>query len=280
MVRGVIRPPAIELANRDLIEAHLNAVWLTEAGIELPSAIPNILELTDASLKARSDIETALTPEALTGRASAAMARVLDSVGSELGDRAPWAADRRALAQTTAERAFARFSGGFDRWRQLYAGARAQLEEANRKSEIQGLPTNERRRLRRVKHRFRSKSFCSNEEVLPATQISSHIAISRRRASCPATTSPDCHFMRTSRRANSRAARPHTCNAHGSSRSPNLGRATSCAGRSGACEGPRMDCPAVRRLRLAQPATPIRRGVGCASAGPGSRAGARPTCAL
>ena len=26
MVRGVIRPPAIELANRDLIEAHLNAV--------------------------------------------------------------------------------------------------------------------------------------------------------------------------------------------------------------------------------------------------------------
>lgn len=51
MVRGVIRPPAIELANRDLIEAHLNAVWLTEAGIELPSAIPNILELTGASLK-------------------------------------------------------------------------------------------------------------------------------------------------------------------------------------------------------------------------------------
>ena len=28
MVRGVIRPPAIELANRDLIEAHSNAVWL------------------------------------------------------------------------------------------------------------------------------------------------------------------------------------------------------------------------------------------------------------
>ena len=145
MVRGVIRPPAIELANRDLIEAHLNAVWLTEAGIELPSAIPNILELTDASLKVRPDIATALTPEELTDRASAAMARVLDSVGSELADRAPWAADRRALAQTTAERAFARFSDAFERWRQLYAGARAQLEEANRKSEIHGLPADERR---------------------------------------------------------------------------------------------------------------------------------------
>ena len=49
------------------------------------------------------------------------------------------------MAQTTAERAFARFSGAFERWRQLYAGARAQLEEANRKSEIHGLPADERR---------------------------------------------------------------------------------------------------------------------------------------
>ena len=120
-------------------------MWLTEAGIELPSAIPNILELTDASLKVRPDIAVTLTPEELIGRASAAMERVLDSVGSELDDRAPWAADRGALARSTADRAFARFSDAFDRWRQLYAGARAQLEEANRKSEIHGLPAEERK---------------------------------------------------------------------------------------------------------------------------------------
>ena len=32
MVSGIVRPPAIELANRDLIEAHLHAVWLAEIG--------------------------------------------------------------------------------------------------------------------------------------------------------------------------------------------------------------------------------------------------------
>ena len=64
---------------------------------------------------------------------------------AELADRAPWAADRGALARSTAERAFDRFSDAFGRWRQLYAGARAQLEEANRKSEIHGLPADERR---------------------------------------------------------------------------------------------------------------------------------------
>ena len=32
MVSGIVRPPAIDLANRDLIEAHLHAVWLAESG--------------------------------------------------------------------------------------------------------------------------------------------------------------------------------------------------------------------------------------------------------
>ena len=32
MVSGIVRPPALELANRDLVEAHLHAVWLAESG--------------------------------------------------------------------------------------------------------------------------------------------------------------------------------------------------------------------------------------------------------
>ena len=32
MVSGIVRPPALDLANRDLVEAHLHAVWLAEFG--------------------------------------------------------------------------------------------------------------------------------------------------------------------------------------------------------------------------------------------------------
>ncbi len=145
MVRGVVKPPAIELANRDLIEAHLNAVWLSEARVELPSDIPNILELTERKLGVRPDIAANLTPIELTQRATAAMERVLESVSVELADRAPWAADRSTFAKSTAERSFTQFSRAFDRWRQLYSGAQTQLEEANRKSEIRGLPAEERK---------------------------------------------------------------------------------------------------------------------------------------
>jgi hypothetical protein len=35
MVSGIVHPPAIDLANRDLIEAHMHAVWLAESGQEL-----------------------------------------------------------------------------------------------------------------------------------------------------------------------------------------------------------------------------------------------------
>ena len=52
---------------------------------------------------------------------------------------------RAALGEATAARAFESFSEAFGRWRQLYLGARAQLEEANRKSEMRGLPAEERK---------------------------------------------------------------------------------------------------------------------------------------
>lgn len=74
------------------------------------------------------------------------MLRVLNSIDNELTPvAAPWAIDRQALAIGTAAAAATRFSGAFDRWRQLYEGARAQLVEANRRSEMHGLSGAERR---------------------------------------------------------------------------------------------------------------------------------------
>jgi hypothetical protein len=56
MVSGIVRPPALDLANRDLVEAHLHAVWLAESGKELAYEIPRVLELPDPALPVQKDI--------------------------------------------------------------------------------------------------------------------------------------------------------------------------------------------------------------------------------
>jgi Lhr-like helicase len=146
MVSGIVRPPALELANRDLVRAHLHAIWLAESGKELAADIPHVLDLTTQALPIQEEIAHAFAAPDLNVRAAAAMRRVLDSVDAELTPAAaPWAADREAFATATADAAAKEFSEAFDRWRQLYEGARAQLKEANRKSEMHGLSAEERR---------------------------------------------------------------------------------------------------------------------------------------
>jgi len=146
MVSGIVRPPALELANRDLVEAHLHAVWLAESGKELAADIPHVLDLTSEGLPVQKEIAEALADPGLATRAAASMHRILDSIDTELTPTAaPWAADREAFANMTAAAAAADFSAAFIRWRQLYEGARAQLIDANRRSEMHGLTAAERK---------------------------------------------------------------------------------------------------------------------------------------
>lgn len=150
MVRGVVRPPALDLANYDLVKSHLHAVWLAESGQALETDIPHVLDLTDKGLPVRKDITPTLLAPSLKSMASLAMRRVLRSIESELTEQnAPWARDLDELASSVATGAFTAFSSAFDRWRQLYEGARTQLQEANRKSELHGLSAQERKEARR-----------------------------------------------------------------------------------------------------------------------------------
>lgn len=146
MVSGIVRPPALELANRDLIESHLHAVWLAESGQNLQEDIPHVLDLGDGALPIRKEIENTLSAPDLASRAHVSMLRVLKSVGAEITPaNAPWAADQEIFVQSVAGNALPRFSTAFDRWRQLYLSAHSQLTEANRKSEMHGLSSAERR---------------------------------------------------------------------------------------------------------------------------------------
>ncbi|TPN53896.1 DEAD/DEAH box helicase [Mesorhizobium sp. B1-1-7] len=146
MVGGIVRPPALDLANRELVEAHLHAVWIAEAGQELLPDIPHVLDLSQPGLPVNREITENFASSALAERAVGPMRRVLNSIDLELSaSEASWAANREEFLALVVANANTRFSGAFKRWRQLYEGARTQLIEANRKSEMHGLDKQERR---------------------------------------------------------------------------------------------------------------------------------------
>jgi hypothetical protein len=146
MAGGVVRPPALELANRDLVQAHLHAVWLGEAAINLPNNIADVLDRSVDGLPLRDDVVAEFRKPGLIPCATLAMGKLLASIRTELTlEKAPWAAEPQKLAASVAAEAFEQFNRAFDRWRQLYRGARAQLMDANRRSEMHGLSAEDRR---------------------------------------------------------------------------------------------------------------------------------------
>ncbi|MCP1766320.1 hypothetical protein [Bradyrhizobium japonicum] len=90
MVSGIVRPPAIELANRDLIESHLHAVWLAESTQELQADIPHVLDLRDPALPVQKDSrERSLYEEFETAKRTAEASSVFARVDVEDGGRFP-----------------------------------------------------------------------------------------------------------------------------------------------------------------------------------------------
>ena len=45
MVAGAVTPPRLDLANEDLLRAHVHAVWLAETGAGLRKSLSDILDV-------------------------------------------------------------------------------------------------------------------------------------------------------------------------------------------------------------------------------------------
>lgn len=132
MVAGSVRPPRLDLANEDLIRAHVHAVWLAETGQSLGESLKNLLNLEDESLK------LPLLPELVLGleepmarlRAEQRVKRILGTLTTELQETAWYTPDwlQQTLTQTVA-----RFNEACERWRDLY---RLALNQRDRQDEI------------------------------------------------------------------------------------------------------------------------------------------------
>lgn len=149
MVAGVVRPPALDITNEELVRSHLHAIWLAEAKVALSPDIPEILDLKQPDYPLKQEIYEVITRPALVTTARSPMKRVLDQILASTEGRKPvWMGEPDDFVSDVAQRAPREFDRAFDRWRELYNSARTQLMEANARSEITGLSGADRRRIK------------------------------------------------------------------------------------------------------------------------------------
>ena len=132
MVHGEVRPPLLDLANRELIESHLNAVWLACTGVELPGSIADLVQLDRPGLPLRADLAEPLRAQEAVEEAARQGVRILATLREELTpDAAPWFTGSAEFARATAQAAFEQFDGAFERWRKLFQSAEEQRDLAH-----------------------------------------------------------------------------------------------------------------------------------------------------
>lgn len=145
LVAGAVRPPALDLANRDLLRSHLHAEWLAVSGARLGSAITENLDDTRKGMPIVTEIAAKLDAVAASGAARPVMKQLIEAMLPAVNLRdAPWLEDVDAFVEETDGNAVAAFTGAFDRWRELHAGARAEQELAHAIQNKTGLKQGER----------------------------------------------------------------------------------------------------------------------------------------
>ncbi|MCS6899123.1 MAG: DEAD/DEAH box helicase [Myxococcales bacterium] len=146
MVHGEVRPPLLDLANRDLIESHLLAVWLACTRTPLPPAISQLLVLDDPARPLKEEVRTPLTLPSVEQEATARIRHVLDMLASELTpEQAPWYPGRDAFATEVVQTAPRRFAEAFNRWRMLFLAAEQQRDAARRTMDDYSASQNEKK---------------------------------------------------------------------------------------------------------------------------------------
>ena len=133
MVHGEVRAPILELANRELIDSHLQAAWLSCVDQPLDPCIAELLILNDGNRPIEPDIQAAIANKKVAARAGERIRRVLDLVADELTpELAPWYTGRDAYSAAIVAKAPGRFDDAFNRWRHLFAAAEEQRDAARR----------------------------------------------------------------------------------------------------------------------------------------------------
>ncbi len=150
MVAGSVSPPRLDLANEDLVRAHVHAVWLAETGMSLHSSMKDILDLDgdDPSLVLRDEIRIDVDKDKPRAGAKVRAQSVLADVMPNLLETTWWSED---WLDHTLHVIGEQFRAATERWVGLYRAALAQqkVQTAVIANAARQKDHNEAKRLRR-----------------------------------------------------------------------------------------------------------------------------------
>ncbi|HEX2914075.1 MAG TPA: helicase-related protein, partial [Chloroflexia bacterium] len=130
MVAGVVAPPRLDLGNREMLEAHIHAVWLGITGLALGRSMLDIVDTADSTNNYPLQEKVKLALELSTEREAECfdICKRLFSSSKEDLSRNGWFSEKW-LAETISNAAI-RFNQACNRWRELFAAAERQLRDA------------------------------------------------------------------------------------------------------------------------------------------------------
>jgi len=149
LVAGIVRPPAIDLGNPDLLASHVHAEWLAAAKEALSSAIPDNLTMQGPALPVCHRLSSAFAEASESApdrdRAIAIVRSALKGLDTA---NMPELASVEGFIDAIWAAAADSFSEAFSRWRELYRSAQRELHDANAIERRTGLSAEERRDAR------------------------------------------------------------------------------------------------------------------------------------
>ncbi|HIQ23225.1 MAG TPA: DUF1998 domain-containing protein, partial [Planctomycetes bacterium] len=156
MVSGVVAAPRLDLLNRDLVRAHVHAIWLSEADLNLGTTLTDILVVSedDLSLPLRSEVREKLNDGSIRLKALQRAKRLLERIGPEL-EQASWY--REDWLEDVLSRLPQSFDEACDRWRSLYRAAVQQRKLQNQVIGDHSRPQADRERAKRLRAQAESQ---------------------------------------------------------------------------------------------------------------------------
>lgn len=131
MVAGAVAPPQLDVANEDLVRSHVQAVWLSESGLDLGKSLSDVLDVTGdtPSLEILPSVRECLNSPIVRNKARQRAQRLLDSVSGQL-EGADWYSPdwlERVLNAVPQQ-----FENACLRWKGLYRAALDQMARQNK----------------------------------------------------------------------------------------------------------------------------------------------------
>lgn len=150
MVAGAVSAPRLDMANEDLVRAHVQAIWLAETGADLKKSLAELLDVEgdQPTLNFKIDWAEQLAREKPKELALKRASEVLSSIEAELSD-ATWF--NHEWLQAITKNAYSNLNKACSRWRSLFLAAKKQQQYHNRLAIDMSRSEDERKRSVRLR---------------------------------------------------------------------------------------------------------------------------------